>query len=595
MRHSADPKGSQQGIQLPTLATVALFTWFTVISLFITGYRHIYGSNHAYQLVLVHRLNDPTLYPNDPFADTVYHYASVFWYVVAWVSRLVDLSIVLFVFFLVSKLLFLIAGFRLARTFFPNSTYAPIVGVAVMSVPPRPMLGDVFVVDYTQQSSIAIAASLLALDALLNKRWVPLALWLGISINMNLMYALFGITYLFASCGTNLINKKYKSLINFAIAFLGAILIGLPGIYLVLRAATYEVTNTAAVWKACELSFPFHFYPQLWGTRAQLFTLAASLIALGLAYWSRRISFVSGHVYSWGLFAFVWYLIAWLNPTVIHSLPLLHLHPVRATGVWVLLITLFTVAAAVYWMERKRIDWVPIPGLFVILAVILLVFAHSVKAISFWLLLAATLCGSEIARQVVKRQGARSIQRAGAVAYVSILLVYISVSGIAASLNRLSQTGNWLGIGLQPAYQIAEWVRENTNQEAVFLIPIGGGQGWLAFRHLSQRSVFTHLKDGTAWTYAPWFADDWLARLRDLGFYEVIGLDDKSYKIGSWIHVWSPDGRNFAKVYDKVDDNRVAKLKKRYRIDYWITRATVKTRFPKVYEHAGWQVLKVSE
>ena len=29
----------------------------------------------------------PTLYPSDPFVDTVYHYASVFWYVIAWLSR----------------------------------------------------------------------------------------------------------------------------------------------------------------------------------------------------------------------------------------------------------------------------------------------------------------------------------------------------------------------------------------------------------------------------------------------------------------------------------------------------------------------------
>jgi hypothetical protein len=44
-----------------------------------------------------------------------------------------------------------------------------------------------------------------------------------------------------------------------------------------------------------------------------------------------------------------------------------------------------------------------------------------------------------------------------------------------------------------------------------------------------------------------------------------------------------------------VDDNRVEALKQRYGIDYWITRANVKTRFPKVYEHEGWKVLKVSE
>jgi len=95
-------------------------------------------------------------------------------------------------------------------------------------------------------------------------------------------------------------------------------------------------------------------------------------------------------------------------------------------------------------------------------------------------------------------------------------------------------------------------------------------------------------------TFAPWFADDRLERLAALGFFEVLGIDRKSFKIGSWIYIWSKDEKNFIRVYDKVDDDRVNKLQQRYRIDYWITRADVKTRFPKVYEHEGWKVLKVS-
>jgi hypothetical protein len=125
-----------QAAGLSKAAAVVLFMGFTLVSLLFTGYQHIYGSNHAYQLVLVQRLNDSTLYPNDPFADTVFHYASAFWYVVAWLSSIVELSFVLFAFFLVNKFLFLLAGFRLARTFFPDSRYAPVVGMATMATFP---------------------------------------------------------------------------------------------------------------------------------------------------------------------------------------------------------------------------------------------------------------------------------------------------------------------------------------------------------------------------------------------------------------------------------------------------------------------------
>ena len=75
----------------------------------------------------------------------------------------------------------------------------------------------------------------------------------------------------------------------------------------------------------------------------------------------------------------------------------------------------------------------------------------------------------------------------------------------------------------------------------------------------------------------------------------MLAIDEKSFRIGSWIRIWSADEKNFILAYDKVDDDRVEALRRQYRIDYWITRANVKTRFPKVYEHEGWKVLKVSE
>jgi hypothetical protein len=82
----------------------------------------------------------------------------------------------------------------------------------------------------------------------------------------------------------------------------------------------------------------------------------------------------------------------------------------------------------------------------------------------------------------------------------------------------------------------------------------------------------------------------WLSRLKALGYYEFAGLDERSYTIGSWLYK-----RDYKRFYDTIDDKKVEQLKKQYRIDYWITRATVKSRFPKVYEHEGWQVLKVSD
>jgi hypothetical protein len=83
--------------------------------------------------------------------------------------------------------------------------------------------------------------------------------------------------------------------------------------------------------------------------------------------------------------------------------------------------------------------------------------------------------------------------------------------------------------------------------------------------------------------------------MKALGLYEVLGVNDEAFAIGRWVEKWTPDETNFVLTYDKVDDEKVQALKKRYRIDYWITRATIKTRYPKVYEHSGWQVLRVND
>ena len=66
--------------------------------------------NHALQLVLVHLLNDPSLYPGDPFAATLPHYASMLWRVVALCARHVDLEHVLFGGFLLGRFLVIFAA-----------------------------------------------------------------------------------------------------------------------------------------------------------------------------------------------------------------------------------------------------------------------------------------------------------------------------------------------------------------------------------------------------------------------------------------------------------------------------------------------------
>jgi hypothetical protein len=584
-----------QATALSKAATVALFIWFTIISLLITGYQHIYGSNHAYQLVLVQKLNDPTLYPSDPFADTVYHYASVFWYVIAWLSRFVDLSVVLFVFFLLNKPLFLLAGFRLARTFFPESHYAPVVGMATMATFPQLLFGGGYVSDYTQQSSLSIAAVLLALDAFLNKRWLSFAIWFGLAVNLNLMFSIFGASYVGVSLLVHLRRSHWADFSAKAVAsILGGLIVGAPGIYLVRRAATHAEYDALSVWQACELSYAYHFYPQLWEIPKQLLAFLLVVGIIFVVYRFRNASPAGLHLAAWTGVAIGWYLLGWLNPLLIHSLPLLHLQPVRALTIWQLTSMVFLISFLLKLLEnndyRLNAAHFYLCGMLVATIIFIYYFPYSKLFVG---VAVVSVVACEVARRILH------YRRVNLGAALTVIFVVLFVTLYAAGhATRLALRGKSLLPTVPypyPAIQVAEWARNATPKEAIFLIPIHDEGGWQRFRHLSQRNVFTHRKDGTAWTYAPWFADDWLERLKALGFFEVLSIDEKSFRIGSWIRIGTADEKNFILAYDKVDDNRVEALKQRYGIDYWITRANVKTRFPKVYEHEGWKVLKLSD
>ena len=575
-------------------AIVALFIWLTVVSTFITGYTHIYGTNHPYQLVLVQKLNDPSLYPNDPFSDTVYHYASVLWYVIARLSRFLDISIILFIFLFFNKFLFLLVGFRLARTFFPDTVYAPAIGMVTMAVFPQLIFGGGYETNSTQQSSLAIAALLLALDAFLNRRWIGLTIWLGLALNLNLMFSIHAMTYLAASSVVCMCtNRSTDFLQRTIVAVLGGVLIGAPAVYLVGRASMNAECNPRSVWQAIELSTPYHFYPQMWEIPRQLLALLFAITILWVVWRFRNASPVGAHIAAWTGTALGWYLLGWVNPLILHLLPLMHLHPVRALIFWQLASMVFLTAFLVHLvkdnkrlMEQKR-------GYLYLISEVVIIFInkfylHSISV----LLIVASVVSWRFLRQISLHRGIRSGDFLLTVAVVWV--VSLAACGVLV-WSVLFPKKSAFAVFQSPSIPVAEWARKNTSKESVFLIPIYSEGGWALFRHLSQRNVFVHYKDGSAVTYAPYFADEWLERVKALGLHETLGIDENAFKVGSWVHLWRRDAKNFVYVYDKVDDSRVKQLKKRYRIDYWITRSAVRTRFPKVYENEGWKVLKVSE
>lgn len=104
------------------------------------GYR-VHVANHALQLPLVDSLVDKSAYPGDYFVATLDYYGSMLWRVVALLSYAFTLEHVLFVGFLLEKLLLIFAAGRLAYSFYPGSQLAVVGSMAAFSFLINPILG----------------------------------------------------------------------------------------------------------------------------------------------------------------------------------------------------------------------------------------------------------------------------------------------------------------------------------------------------------------------------------------------------------------------------------------------------------------------
>jgi hypothetical protein len=83
---------------------MALPLFLAGTSVLVTGMGVLWG-NQSIQAALVHWINDPSLYPDDPFAGTLPRYAALLWWGVAGAARLCSLELLLAALFLLQRVL----------------------------------------------------------------------------------------------------------------------------------------------------------------------------------------------------------------------------------------------------------------------------------------------------------------------------------------------------------------------------------------------------------------------------------------------------------------------------------------------------------
>jgi len=245
------------------------------------------GGNHQFELPLLNWLRNPRLYPHDPVREAFARFPTIFWPAVAHLSHWMSAEKVLFLFFLITKVLFFVALALLLR---PRVQDIWLTAFVILAIALSPTLNDSTplggsdVLDSTQtHTSLAIALLLWVAWLLLEQRWVAAAVLCGITVYISAPFSAF---MLFAFAVFAVIDWRRCKKSIMAAGVLGAA-ISAPWLALS-RGVGYSHYPNAYV-EALTAFYPFHF--TLRGPEAfEVLTAAALVIAAALMILVARAS-----------------------------------------------------------------------------------------------------------------------------------------------------------------------------------------------------------------------------------------------------------------------------------------------------------------
>ena len=549
---------------------------FFFCSLLQTGYA-VYVQNQALQIPLVHFLNNPSLYPNDPFGATLPYYSSTLWYGVALLHRFIPLEPVLLTLFLFERILVIYAAGRLAQAFAPKSKLAVVGAMALFALAISPIIGfGTIIAVYFEQTGFSIPFFLLATASFYKERPLPCAIWLAIGFNLNSMYGVYALTYLGA---VFLLDATYRRAWKKWMLFFGLfILLASPAIYLTAAAFGREAVDKQLWLAASRLRFPDHLYPLTWSSQSFAEFGILIILLLAILYQNRqRVDKLFKHGVIWAGMSVIWVLYAFVAAYIAKSPSMIVMHPTRATDLWYCFagIALVSVCAIQLEVSRGKARW--------ILAAI--VFASSIL---IWHQLVGTYIIAVCLIALTFRPVWYYILGRGSTNRVALLLtLMVFLIGFKSFRYRISQTGSFdAALIRRPSFSMEEvinWTSANTPIDAQFLVELISDSrlpGWEEFRGLAKRPVFVTWKDGSAILWDRPYVQAWAERLNALGF-DITKEESTNAK------------NKLESLYKNLRDEDIKRLQSRFIINYWIVPADHPSAFPVAFQNQSYKVLKL--
>lgn len=607
---------------LPALAAALILT---ALSALVYGYEYGINPNHMQVLPFIEKIRDPSLFPNDYFVDTLKRFPSVYPYIMAFLSKFVDLEKLHLILYVIFKSALLLLAYGLGLFLFKSRATA-FVSMFLFAFSPLVnaygLLGhDPLMKTSFYQTSAAAPLALAAMLAFLKKRYVIACAILAAIYYVNALIGNFLlILFLAASCsGVIPARKAILPVILFA-----ALMI--PGLLWVIHINSIYPARAADNFPLLlKLWYPGHYFPAYFPFRIWYdLALAGAFLAV-FFYRGIKTCRESTVIKAFLIAIALMWAFAGISAQLIPVRGFILMQFLRSD---VLLIALGMIFAADYvrsLSEGPSVRRVAIGGLivlaliefskpsyaeFILVALLLTELKDRIptKIIDFaWISYGSFLAVFSAASLYLykaspkmycmlifslllimpeKRTLPRRLKNA-AVAAV-LLIAVLSFTHIfefrAISRNYSNifdkRNADWKKLSL--------WAAGNTQKESLFIAPLDMN-GWRVF---SKRAVFTDWVDGSAMHWSPGFESAWFERLSRLGINEYLvkgreaalcGLGDSSRKP---LHKL---------IYDNLNEDDFARIGRDYGADYVIEDVDKKLYFKNVYENSTFRVYRIEK
>lgn len=540
----------------PMLPFCALL--FAAASVGATGYGSFVG-NHAIQIPLVHILRDPTLYPGDPFVDTLRDYPVALWRVIAVIADWVPIRAILIGGFPLTRLLVVASAGILASVLSPQSRLAVLCAMAFMAMAPRPVLGGGTIMPpIFEQTGLAVPIYLMAFAAFFARRRYAFVLLAALGAYLNIMYGAFFAAYLGLAV---LFEPSHLRDWRRWIAPLGVLLLLTAPLAVQTLRELHPKPYDREVWLAVNLVRAKHHMDPLTFRPEQWLRMGLLILITGFAAAQCRRSNPSiTRLAAAASLACVFWMGMGLAARFLQSPSLLTLHSFRGTDFFYCLAGILFATYAGTRLQgptQRPMGLVLLP---LLCAIVLQPWYGYLLPFTF-----------------VVVAGTSLLWRSNAPAHGRWAVPSLVILAILWAAFRIGlRDGEILSSPDKDLEKIASWARKETNKSSAFLIH----PNWNEFRILAQRPVYVAWKDGGALPWNRAYAKIWLERFESLGI-SLADMRDQSDDVDKLM-----DRR-----YERLNVEAAQAIAEKAHLDYWILEKGRKVPFPSVYETDDWKVV----